>query len=997
VIRSLLRALTLLAISSAAVAQEPPCGGVVGPSRVRVAGNPTGVAVADLDLDGLPDVATVSTTSISVAFGDALTGLRAGPSTPATSTYGQTLLAGDFDEDGKPDLIGIDELGPISFFRGKGDGTFEAPVTVGYVNFPGEMTTGDVDGDGHVDLVGVGLGNAVFVYLGHGDGTFDAPLQTPLDGTGNSIALGDLDGDGNLDAVVGGYGSEALVVLHGAGDGTFVVASVLDSSTQWFSVRLADFDGNGTLDVVGVQSPGTLEVFPGLGDGSFGAPRPAAGGPYPWRIATADFNGDGILDVAVSQSNGYSPAAGGLLILIGRGDGTLDTGDAYAVGAGGGGLAIADFDGDGRVDVVVAPNFLPEVWWLAGRGDGGLRAIPYALFNTPSTLLAGGDFNEDGLPDIATAGYDVNTNFWRATIALSSPSQTFTTSFVEPTNRYLASITVGDFHDSGHLDLLFVSAFNGVFGLSLFRGHGDGSFGFEEVQPLTIPNSSSYPMAAGRFDSDSQLDLALAVWDPNQQTGSVLLLRGHGDGTFAPPIETPLPAPPQALAAADFDGDGHLDLAVAMSGYPAGRLFVLRGAGDGTFAVSAAYEISASPSYISITDLDGDGAPDLAVGDFNGSLVSILRGDGHGGFAPPYAIGVGWPVNTIAVADFDRDGHPDLLTAGGYEGKASLLFGFGDGTFTPPATWVSAIFPSGLVLGDFDGDGWPDAAVSDGYVFEGGVAVLWNSRVGPVSVAPATAFVSQPAVLHANGGGHAAIAYRWRKNGAPLSDGGAISGSHTAILTIDPVSFADAGPYDVIVTDSCTSVISNAATLSVEFADVSASSPFHDDIIAVATAGITRGCGGADYCPASPVRRDQMAVFLLKAEHGSSYVPPPCTGVFADVPCPGPFTDWIEQLASEGITGGCGGGNYCPSSSITRAQMAVLLLKTLLGSSYTPPPATGIFGDVPVGSFAADFIEDLFNRGITGGCSASPLLYCPTASVLRQQMATFLVRTFGIP
>jgi len=138
-----------------------------------------------------------------------------------------------------------------------------------------------------------------------------------------------------------------------------------------------------------------------------------------------------------------------------------------------------------------------------------------------------------------------------------------------------------------------------------------------------------------------------------------------------------------------------------------------------------------------------------------------------------------------------------------------------------------------------------------------------------------------------------------------------------------------------------------------------------------------------------------MAVFLLKAEHGSNYTPPDCAGVFNDVPCPGPFTNWVEQLAAEGVTGGCGGGNYCPSQSVTRAQMAIFLLKTKDGSAYTPPAATGIFGDVPPGSFGADFIEELYNRGITGGCSTSPLLYCPTTPVLRQQMATFLVRTFA--
>ena len=140
-----------------------------------------------------------------------------------------------------------------------------------------------------------------------------------------------------------------------------------------------------------------------------------------------------------------------------------------------------------------------------------------------------------------------------------------------------------------------------------------------------------------------------------------------------------------------------------------------------------------------------------------------------------------------------------------------------------------------------------------------------------------------------------------------------------------------------------------------------------------------------------------MAVFLLKAEHGVACGPPACTGVCPDAPCPGQFTDWIEQLAAEGITGGCGGGNYCPASPVTRAQMAIFLLKTSLGSSYAPPAATSIFGDVPVGSFAADWIEDLYGRAITGGCSAAPLLYCPGASNTRGQMAVFLTKTFELP
>ncbi len=188
------------------------------------------------------------------------------------------------------------------------------------------------------------------------------------------------------------------------------------------------------------------------------------------------------------------------------------------------------------------------------------------------------------------------------------------------------------------------------------------------------------------------------------------------------------------------------------------------------------------------------------------------------------------------------------------------------------------------------------------------------------------------------------------------------------------------------------------ALVSVDFLDVPPTNPFHDFVNTVSRDGITAGCGGGDFCPGAPVTRAQMAVFLLKSKLGADYVPPPATGtVFADVPQGSFAADWIEKLASLDVTGGCGNGDYCPGSPVTRAQMAVFLLKTHLGSDYAPPAATGIFEDVPPGAFAADWIEDLYGRGITGGCSASPLLYCPDNPNTRGQMGVFLTKTFTLP
>jgi hypothetical protein len=188
--------------------------------------------------------------------------------------------------------------------------------------------------------------------------------------------------------------------------------------------------------------------------------------------------------------------------------------------------------------------------------------------------------------------------------------------------------------------------------------------------------------------------------------------------------------------------------------------------------------------------------------------------------------------------------------------------------------------------------------------------------------------------------------------------------------------------------------------LGESFPDVPTGNLFYRFIETLFHTGVTGGCAGGNYCPVNPVTRAQMAVFLLKSKFGAAHIPPPCTGtVFTDVPCTGgAFDPWIEELASLAITGGCGGGLYCPGNTVTRQQMAVFLLKALEGSTYDPPDCTGIFDDVPCtpGTGFSDWIEDLAGRQITGGCSVTPPLYCPTNPNNRGQMAVFLVKTFGL-
>lgn len=186
------------------------------------------------------------------------------------------------------------------------------------------------------------------------------------------------------------------------------------------------------------------------------------------------------------------------------------------------------------------------------------------------------------------------------------------------------------------------------------------------------------------------------------------------------------------------------------------------------------------------------------------------------------------------------------------------------------------------------------------------------------------------------------------------------------------------------------------------FADVAGNNVFWRSIEGIYAAGITGGCATSPdllYCPTVSVNRATMAVFLLKSIHGSSYTPPAAgtdTG-FLDVPVGYWAAAWIKQLAAEGITTGCAIGYYCPGDPVTRAQMAVFLLRGEHGAGYNPPAVGGSTGftDVPTTYWASAWIKQLAAEGITSGCAAG--LYCPENQVTREQMAVFLSKTFGIP
>jgi hypothetical protein len=178
------------------------------------------------------------------------------------------------------------------------------------------------------------------------------------------------------------------------------------------------------------------------------------------------------------------------------------------------------------------------------------------------------------------------------------------------------------------------------------------------------------------------------------------------------------------------------------------------------------------------------------------------------------------------------------------------------------------------------------------------------------------------------------------------------------------------------------------------FTDVPLTSPFYRFIEAILHKDVTGGCTADGYCPASPTTREAMAVFLLVAREPRGYTPPACTASpFLDVPASSPFCRWVAELVRRGVTGGCGGGNYCPQSAVSREQMAVFTLRTQSG--ITPPACTtDPYLDVPASSPFCRWIRAATSQGIVSGCGGGN--YCPTAAVTRGQMSVFLVQAFRL-
>ena len=366
-------------------------------------------------------------------------------------------------------------------------------------------------------------------------------------------------------------------------------------------------------------------------------------------------------------------------------------------------------------------------WTTANSSVPNIAAVSYAV----------ADLNGDGIPDVFIKDY-----FGTYDVALGKADGTFTTGATAfgPYSQ-TGPLVLGDFNNDGIVD---VAAVNAVFyasnnTITIFLGHGDGTFTVAASSPAIGMNPAAITTADINGDGNADLVVSQQV----SSNGEVVVLFGNGDGTFTQASSTTSTASPGVgILPADLNGDGNIDLVLCGVG-PTGNTILL-GNGDGTFTVSSGPGQSGQ-ALAAVADVNGDGIPDLVFSAVTTSYLTVFLGNGDGTFTQaPSSPNAAVKMGSFSIGDFNQDGIPDIVYAiFPNSTSVGVLFGKGDGSFVPSiATFpVPLYFNNTLGVGDFNGDGWPDVLFVDG---SGRAVVDSLNQPTETATASATAAIGLP-------------------------------------------------------------------------------------------------------------------------------------------------------------------------------------------------------------------------------------------------------------